>query len=236
MASSEGNTPTDNSENQSESESFNCEGLRHCYDTDEHLDRHQEDNEWVPCDETVCPHRYSGVTTYNLPEWALYPTQWQESLEFATWFLSRGLQSEPQSLPALSSLPVDTGSQVPSHVQTPVESFSPTLPHDLSHLFEEEEEVSDLLGAPISPASSTDSFGPVLSLFEPSVSDDEEDFVEFLILAANMSEPKVDTVPTLSRASEYKVWKAKMLGYLTIIDADDALMETPPDDMKPEDH
>ena len=95
MASSEGNSSTDNSENQSESEgsfqAFNCEGFRHCYDTDEYLDRHQEDHEWVPCDETVCPHRYSGVTTYNLPEWALYPAQWQESLEFATWFLSSGL-------------------------------------------------------------------------------------------------------------------------------------------------
>ena len=38
-----------------------------------------------------------------------------------------------------------------------------------------------------------------------------------------MSEPKSESVPVLSRASEYKVWRAKMMGYLIFIEADDAL-------------
>ena len=38
-----------------------------------------------------------------------------------------------------------------------------------------------------------------------------------------MSEPKSESVPVLSRASEYKVWRAKMMGYLIFIEADNAL-------------
>ena len=40
-----------------------------------------------------------------------------------------------------------------------------------------------------------------------------------------MSEPKSESVPVLSRASEYKVWRAKMMGYLIFIVADDALIK-----------
>ena len=148
------NQESEQPESEESSEAFNCEGLDHCYDTEDNLDRHLTDGEWSQCDHIVCPHRYSGSTNFELSEWALYPAHWQESLEFSTWFLSRGLLPEPHNLTAL---PVDTGpnywlpsvaaSVVQSQVPTPVESFVPTLPHDLSHLFEEEE-VSDLL-APV---------------------------------------------------------------------------------------
>ena len=125
------NQESEQPESEESSEAFNCEGLEHCYNT--------EDN---------------GSTNFEPAEWALHPASWQEILEFSTWFLSRGLLPEP---PNLTALPVDTGpnywlpsvaaSVVQSQVPTPVESFVPTLPHDLSHLFEEEE-VSDLL-APV---------------------------------------------------------------------------------------
>ena len=233
MASSE-ETPSDNVfENQEteqpesgeSSEAFNCEGLNHCYDTEDNLDRCFVDGEWSQCDHIVCPHRYSGSTDFELSEWALYPAHWQESLEFSLWFLSRGLLPEPHNLTAL---PVDTGlnswvpsvaqSAVQSQVPTPVESFAPTLPHDLSHLFEEEEEVSDLL-APAEetlPASFSEedlypqSFeeSPVL-VFKPLVSVKEDQFFDLYIASSAMSEPKSESVPVLSRASEYKVWRAK---------------------------
>ena len=111
MASSE-ETPTDiisenqeseQPESEESSEAFNCEGLDHCYDTEDNLDRHLTDGEWSQCDHIVCPHRYSGSTNFELSEWALYPAHWQESLEFSTWFLSRGLLPEPHNLTALPS-------------------------------------------------------------------------------------------------------------------------------------
>ena len=45
-----------------------------------------------------------------------------------------------------------------------------------------------------------------------------------------MSEPKSESVPVLSRASEYKVWRAKMMGYLIFIEADNALYDSNMDD------
>ena len=39
--------------------------------------------------------------------------------------------------------------------------------------------------------------------------DDEEDFIKFSILTSNMSEAKVDSVPTLSMVSEYKGWEGQ---------------------------
>ena len=234
------NQESEQPESEESSEAFNCEGLDHCYDTEDNLDRHLTDGEWSPCDHIVCPHRYSGSTNFELAEWALYPASWQESLEFSTWFLSRGLLPEPHNLTAL---PVDTGlnswvpsvaaSALQSQVHTPVESFAPTLPHDLSHLFEEEEEVSELLDAPSQeeeptplpplPVSVSEFFEPEQSLSEPLVSVEEDQFFDLYIATAAMSEPKSESVPVLSRASEYKVWRAKMMGYLIFIEADDAL-------------
>ena len=40
-----------------------------------------------------------------------------------------------------------------------------------------------------------------------------------------MLEPKSESVPVLSWASEYKVWRAKMMGYLIFIEADDVLIK-----------
>ena len=107
------NQESEQPESEESSEAFNCEGLDHCYDTEDNLDRHLSDGEWSQCDHIVCPHNYSGSTNFELSEWALYPAHWQESLEFSTWFLSRGLLPEPHNLTAL---PVDTGlnSWVPS--------------------------------------------------------------------------------------------------------------------------
>ena len=62
MASSE-ETQSDNvfenQESEESSEAFNCEGLEHCYDTEDNLDRHRtdEDSEWSQCDHIVCPNR-----------------------------------------------------------------------------------------------------------------------------------------------------------------------------------
>ena len=150
MALSEELSPADISENQpseqpesdNSSEAYNCEGLNHCHNTDNNLDCHLQPGKtkWSPCKESVCPHHYSGSTEFELEEWALYPAQWQESLEFLHWFLSRGLLPEPCNLTAL---PVDTSlnswapsivaSVLQSQTHAPVESlFAPTLPHELS--------------------------------------------------------------------------------------------------------
>ena len=115
------NQESEQPESEESSEAFNCEGLDHCYDTEDNLDRHLTDGEWSQCDHIVCPHRYSGSTNFELAEWALYPASWQESLEFSTWFLSRGLLPEPHNLTAL---PVDTGlnSWVPSVAASALQS------------------------------------------------------------------------------------------------------------------
>ncbi|EPS93165.1 hypothetical protein FOMPIDRAFT_1099058, partial [Fomitopsis schrenkii] len=39
-----------------------------------------------------------------------------------------------------------------------------------------------------------------------------------------MSEPKADSVSVLKKSSDYKVWSSQMLGYLTFIEADEALL------------
>ena len=76
------NQESEQPESEESSEAFNCEGLEHCYDQEDYLDHHRtgEDEEWTPCDQTVCPHCYSGSTNFEPPEWALYPACWQESL------------------------------------------------------------------------------------------------------------------------------------------------------------
>ncbi|EPT00516.1 hypothetical protein FOMPIDRAFT_1122521 [Fomitopsis schrenkii] len=38
-----------------------------------------------------------------------------------------------------------------------------------------------------------------------------------------MSDLKADSISVLKRSSDYKVWSSQMLGYLTFIEADDAL-------------
>ena len=38
-----------------------------------------------------------------------------------------------------------------------------------------------------------------------------------------MSDMKADSIPVLKKSSDYKVWSSQMLGYLTFIEADEAL-------------
>lgn len=106
-------------------------------------------------------------------------------------------------------------------------SFVPTtLLSDLLNLFEEDD-VEDLL-APSQEEAEESRLSPDLayileSLPPPSVSEQVSDFFEFYLLSTTMSDMKADSISVLKKSSDYKVWSSQMLGYLTFIEADEAL-------------
>ena len=149
MASSAGpSNPTDTPK-----PSSNCFELDHLWDVETQSDYHwdSKEDEWVPCDQTLCLYRYSGQYSEG-SEWGIPVEHWQTDTaaleQFNKDLTAAGLEPEPAyfaQLPPETPLP----SLVPTVVHTPVENpeVEQTLPHNLTHLFEEEE-VAQLLEAP----------------------------------------------------------------------------------------
>ena len=221
---------------------FDCTGLPHLHDCLEHYDYHQRpgsgpDSGYWACEEALCKKRWSGPFVHGT-DWGGIPvSHWQETDEFSVFASSsffEGSAPEPQHLASLPEFgsPSIPGSRAfsPTPEVSPVHlspSFVPTtLPSDLSNLFEEDD-VEELL-APSQEEEEATPLSPdlvfVLQGLPPAVSEEEvsDDFFEFYLLST-MSDMKADHVSVLKRSSDYKVWSSQMLGYLTFIEAEDAL-------------
>ena len=240
MASSEQELDDNLEAEASEEETpYNCRGLQHLFDVTELRDYHYRPEEteykFWPCNTTVCANRWSGPYIRDTG-WGIPVDHWQEDNSysvFASLSFFEGSKPEPQHLASIPEYgsPSIPGSraQSPSPIVSPVHlspSFAPTtLPSDLSNLFEEDD-VEELLAPSQEEAEeslSSDLAFVLESLPPPSVSEEVSDFFEFHILTANMSDMKADSIPVLKKSSDYKVWSSQMLGYLTFIEADDAL-------------
>ena len=218
-----------------------CYHYPHCYEKNEREDYHWDDEResWFACALPICPNRYSENNDDELPEWGIPIESWQESELLVEEYFRRGSVPEPAEqsrilsvLPSLVGTPV--GTPVQSRPLSPQLDVTTVQASDISALLDEQE-VEDNLFAPslaedtplpaafFEEDTSPQPFVESPVYFEPLVSVEEDQFFDLYIATAAMSEPKSESVPVLSRASEYKVWRAKMMGYLIFIEADDAL-------------